>query len=532
VHRLTADGAWWRFGYQQMAPMYNISSVEVVNGIVWVGSDVSGLARLSSQASAQQLDISVSGEFNTNAKENSNTNTNTHIFTDPDNDPWMWQYYIGGRYLPCNSIISLQTYQYSTSDSSVLAVTTAGIAFIHMVPWTLPEKAKAMQSFQSPRHDRHGLSTAVGLTSFGDVSQYNKQVQDNDGLWTAMGAIGTVYRYIVDNEEEARALAWYAFTGMERLCKLTPAYPKYAARTFCKMSDGDSGCPTSYDEVEPNENNHWYNGTEDGWVYKGDTSSDSISGHLAIYPMIYDHIAQSDSERERVLTLIEGLTGGIIENDFFLIDPETDKPTKWGYWAPQWLNDQPEYYSERGGNSLEILAWCASAYSITGKVLYKDTFWRLVNDHGYDKNVLNVKIDSCVDENHSDTELIMMAFHSMFYSLWRLDEHSTDVVMQQRYKDVKEMCEPIVPGLRRTWQLLKGEKSPLWYGIYAGTAKQSWQVDQEDRDGSTWSLRHWAIDMINWSILGSQRIDLDISSHPTWFHVRMNPGQVGETLEP
>ena len=33
----------------------------------------------------------------------------------------------------------------------------------------------------------------------------------------------------------------------------------------------------------------------------------------------------------------------------------------------------------------------------------------------YDKNVLNVKVDSCVDEDHSDTELLMMAFHSMFY---------------------------------------------------------------------------------------------------------------------
>ena len=47
--------------------------------------------------------------------------------------------------------------------------------------------------------------------------------------------------------------------------------------------------------MEPKTDNHWYNGTEEGWVYKGDTSSDSISGHLAIYPMIYDHIAKSDA---------------------------------------------------------------------------------------------------------------------------------------------------------------------------------------------------------------------------------------------
>ena len=40
---------------------------------------------------------------------------------------------MGGRYLPSNAVMSLQAYQHSSSDSSVLAVTSAGIAFIHMV---------------------------------------------------------------------------------------------------------------------------------------------------------------------------------------------------------------------------------------------------------------------------------------------------------------------------------------------------------------------------------------------------------------
>merc|ERR1719199_1742695 len=101
--------------------------------------------------------------------------------------------------------------------------------------------------------------------------------------------------------------------------------------------------------------------------------------------------------------MINGITTGIIENDYFLIDPETGKPTKWGYWNPEWLNNDPQYYSERGENSLGMLGMLASAYSITGKKLYKDSFWNLVNVHRYDYNIMNVKIDSCVDENHSDT---------------------------------------------------------------------------------------------------------------------------------
>ena len=40
------------------------------------------------------------------------------------------------------------------------------------------------------------------------------------------------------------------------------------------------------------------------------------------------------------------------------------------------------------------MRWLALLYSITGKPYYKEHFWALVQDHQYDYNVANAKIDS------------------------------------------------------------------------------------------------------------------------------------------
>ena len=59
------------------------------------------------------------------------------------------------------------------------------------------------------------------------------------------------------------------------------------------------------------------------------------------------------------------------------IDPTTNKATLWGFWNPSEVNDNPEHYSERGTNSLGILAYLASAYSVTRNNVYKKMFKKL-----------------------------------------------------------------------------------------------------------------------------------------------------------
>lgn len=504
IHRITQQSMYWRFGWQQGAPMLNISSVAVHNGIVYSGSWNLGMARLNGAQSPEQLDLSA----DTYSVDGPNSDG-------PGGDPWSWSYYYGPRYLPSNDIQAIVSSSQRSSSKSVFAVTGLGLALMDVGDMTLAKKAVIMESFQNPRHDRHGLSTNVNLKEVGVLSSYQKVVGDNDGLWTGMSMMGAAYKYLVTKDKAARALAWRMFEGMELLSISSGGYPSFVARSFSKLSDGDAGLPAALDPTCVND--CWYASPSlEGWWYKGDTSSDELCGHLAAYPIIYDSIAETDEEKTRILKLYEGIIGGIVDNDLYLIQPATGKRTLWGFWNPKEINHMPEHYSERGTNSLEILAWLSGAYSVTGDEKYKKQYWVLVNDHKYIVNTLNVKIDSTLDENHSDTELIMLAYQALFYAYERLPEG------HDRKAAVWDMVSPMIPSLQRTFLLLKGELSPLWLGIYAGTAKQTKYVAKKDIHNAHWSMRHYAMDLIAWNINNSQRIDLDISKY--LFIRNTNPG--------
>ena len=390
-------------------------------------------------------------------------------------------------------------------------MTDVGLTYLRSESMSFKAKASAMQTFQKPRHDRHGLISPVALNEFGDLDSYVRTTNDNDGLWTSMSTMGLAYRYGVSKQgggkgdPEAKRLAWEGFLALEQLSTITGAYPAFTARSLCQL-DVDTDCPdVDADCID----DCWYNAPVEGWTYKGDTSSDELTGHFAVYALLYDLVAETKAERERVLKLYEGLLMGIIDNDLYLIQPATNKRTLWGFWNPKELNYEPQHYSERGTNSLEILAWLTQAYSITGNKKYKETYEELVKYHKYVENTYNVKIDSNVDENHSDTELIMLAYHSLFYAYQRLGEN------HPRKQEIWEMVEPMLPSLHKTWILVAGELSPLWFGIYAGTAQQTYGVDETAKASAVASLQRWALDLIQWEIKGTQRIDLDVNGHFT-----------------
>lgn len=498
LHKLSKEGIYFRYGWQQGAPMYNISSVVLANGMVYAGSETGlGMSRVSASACPKQLDASLNGLLS----------ADNH----GESDPWKWAYYFNARYLPSNAVLALVADKRANSKHSVLAMTDVGLTYLRAEYMTLDEKAAAMQTFQKPRHDRHGLMSPVDLAEFGDLESYVQTTNDNDGLWTSMSTMAHAYRYAVSKKDggkgdpEAKQLAWEGFAALEKLSKITGAYPAFTARSLCQL-DVDPACP----EVDPTcVDDCWYNSPTEGWIYKGDTSSDELCGHFAIYGLMHDTVAETQEEKERVLKLHEGLLMGIVDNDLYFIQPATNKRTLWGFWNPKELNYEPEHYSERGTNSLEILAWLTQAYSITGNKKYKETYESLVKNHKYVENTYNVKIDSNVDENHSDTELIMLAYHSLFYAYQRLEDG------HPRKEEVWQMVAPVLPSLHKTWILLSGELSPLWLGIYAGTAQQTNGVDDKTKAGAVATLQRWALDLISWAIQGSQRIDLDVNGHFT-----------------
>lgn len=416
LHKLDTQGRIWRYGYHQGSPFANLTSVTVANDYVYIGSASGGLARMKVVQSPAQADtlsnnrgiVLMKGEEEISSAAASSVGLI---------DPWQWSYYHGHRYLPDNQVQALVV-SADKHGSVVLAITSTGTSLIQTAKWTLAEKAKAYEQFQEPRHDRYNLTTNCGLSNYGDLNSFYKHVDDNDGLWTSMHGMGEAYNYAITGDEKARQLAWRAFEGVEMLSKVTGVYPKYVARTYCYYKDvSETGCGGSGD-ADPEWN---VSSLYSDMKFKSDTSSDETTGHFAIYPLIYDLVAKTSEEKQRVYHLWDGLTRSIVENDLYLIDPLTQKPTKWGFWNPKEVNDDVEHYSERAMNSLEILSYLASAYSLTRDPLYKSTFDKLVNQHGYVRNMMNVKIDNPLDDNHSDNELMMLSFHTFFYAWYRID---------------------------------------------------------------------------------------------------------------
>ena len=514
VHKQTADGRLWRIGQKQGAPITNITSVGVAGDVLYVGCEFGGARVSTSVSPAQQNRVA-----GTSSAEHGNAAL--------VQDPWPWVYYAGNRYFPDDSVVAVVAVSgvSVTGESSALFVSATGLTLMEASRWTLREKATALGSSElHARHDRMGLVTTPKLEAFGDLSTAYPVCSDNDGLWTSMHIMSEAYRFMTTGEAQAREWAWDAFEALELMSVLPGAYPRFPARSYVLAADvaampagaGCSGDPWVPSPVDP------------AYMWKSTTSSDEIDGHLAALPLLYDHIAQTEEEKARVYALIEGITGGILANDLYLIDPSTGEPTIWGFWNPTLVNDDPEHYSERGTNSVGILAYCASAYSITHDEKYLKTYWDLADNYDYVLNVLNSKIDCPLEDNHSDNNLLMQAYHILFYSLQRLD--ARDESLSKVRANVEAMVSALVPGIDRLWTIVKAEKNPLWIATYGGVAGRP--VCPLAVSDATWALRHWMVDLMDWPVDNSLRWDITLSPFYPRDAKPDTPHDMRETLSP
>ena len=78
--------------------------------------------------------------------------------------------------------------------------------------------------------------------------------------------------------------------------------------------------------------------------------------------------------------------------------------------------------------------------------------------------------------------------------------------MMHLQAEMWSMVSPFLPSFERTWLIIGAEYSPLWTGIYAGVAAQ--KVSSAALKHSVWTLRRWAIDLIDWPVDNDGRWDI------------------------
>jgi hypothetical protein len=385
-------------------------------------------------------------------------------------------YYVSKRWLVDDSVIDIS----KGPNNSVLVLCQTGLSIIRFEAMTLERKAEHFDKLTRERHIRHGLNSGLSMASPGDLSTGTLCDNDNDGLWTAMYLAGELFRYSATGSQDALQNCYESFEAMERLSTVDPI-EGFPSRSFERAG------------YQVSDKSRWQPAKDPNWTWKATTSSDEIVGHFFAYT-IFAEVVPDKQWRDRAISLMDGIMDHIVRHDWYLIDYD-GKPTLWGKWNPKYVNGFTKQVGDRRLNSAEIISFLQAAYHFTGKEIYKQKAFELMDKHGYLDNImipvsrLSIVpgIDLTTEWNHSDDELA-------FLSYWNLYKYAFTEELREKYRQ----------AVKDHWEIERPEKNSLWNLIYAATGAEDWDMEE-----TIWSLKEFPLDTIGWSVRNSHRKDLE-----------------------
>ncbi|MCX5759105.1 MAG: regulator [Candidatus Hydrogenedentes bacterium] len=396
------------------------------------------------------------------------------------------------------------------ADGTAWIATGAGVSAITRGSTTLADKAAYFHGVCMQRHVRAPwLVERCHLPVPGDVSRWEPEDDDNDGSYTALYMIMECFRYAATREPDARENARKAFEALRFLQTVTGT-SGFVARTvipatWSKMHDpGDRRTPQEWARIridDPRDKcveQRWLPSADGQWLWKRDTSSDEITGHFYGYHFYYDLVAEG-TERDVVRDLVRRVMDHIIDGGYVLKDIDGTH-TRWGVWAPERLNDDPDWAADRGNNSVEILSYLKTTHHITGDEKYEREYRRLLFDCGYAENVRHAKSYAPAWRTHIDDELLLMAYPALLL-------YETDPALRALYR---ESLEHWYKSLRSEWNPLAN----FTYGLLTGENPQ--------REESAGFLRDAPLDLVCWTVDNTRREDIQLVRAPIWDLLQTN----------
>ena len=385
-----------------------------------------------------------------------------------------WQYFYGRRWLLDDHVRNILVEE-SGERRKVWIRTDKGVSLIEWRPMTLEEKAKYFDERIEQRHVRHGLVAGSHLRVSGDLSSNEKFSNDNDGLWTAIYLGAQAYRYAVTRDTDARGKAQRALRALMRLEEIT-GVPGLPARSFVSM-----------DEPLP-KSGEWHPTPDGRWHWKGDTSSDELVGHYFAYAAFFDLVA-NEEEKEAMRKVVSRITDYLIHNDYDLIDVD-GKPTRWGEYSERFFRTEEGKY-EAPLRSLELLSFLKTAQHITGDKKYETAYQDRIQ-RGYADHVRDYRRWPGGGEiNFSDDELAYLSYQPLL-----------------KYEKNSRLRRIYLDGLRFTWSRVRSDMNPLWN--YISVAGGGGRMTRTVRGESQRALERIPLDMIDWDVRNSHRIDVQL----------------------
>ncbi|MCP4643726.1 MAG: hypothetical protein GY851_24985, partial [bacterium] len=425
-----------------------------------------------------------------------------------------WAYREGRRWLPGNDVRDGAI----DSDGDVWLATDKGVGCIERWTTTLADKARHYNA----AIDRYNKRTPYGyvyqarLAKPGDLTEVTNVDSDNDGQWTGMYGAAQCFEYAVTGDPNAKQRAKDAFEAMRFLVKVSesgthPAPRGFPARAILPTSGPD---PNKQYTLEKDERERatgdalWkvmhprWPVSEDGqWYWKCDTSSDELDGHFFFYPRYYDLVADTDEEKERVRDVVASIMDHLIDHDFHLVDWD-GQPTRWANFDPKSLNADPDWFEERGLNSLSVLSYLAATAHVTGDPKYRAVAQDLIDTHHYDVNGMIPKIhEGPGTGTQFDDEMAFMNYYNLL-------SYETDPELRSLY----------AVSMHGYWLRERPELDSFYNFVYAAmgrgmTIRTTWEtidltIPPEAVLEAVDTLRRYPMDLLNWRLTNSHRQDL------------------------
>ncbi|WP_215224905.1 ligand-binding sensor domain-containing protein [Echinicola shivajiensis] len=394
-----------------------------------------------------------------------------------------YDYYFGERWLLGDEVIDIA----KGNHEEVLVLTEKGLSKLVFEPLTLYDKAMYYEQQVRKRHIRYGFNSSLSSMEKGNIDSGMLKDSDNDGLWTAMYLGGQGFRYAVTGDLEALQNCKESLDAMERLYTINPV------KGFPSRSFNRSGYIDVLSDPE-----RWQHTDHPEWDWKATTSSDEAIGHVFAFGVLAELVDDPDIKKQAI-SLLDALMQHIVDNDFYLIDYD-GKPTLWGKWHPDYVNNFPNIVGDRKLNSSNIIAMLQTAYHFTNKEIYKEKAFELMEKHGYLENLMvpmeNIgKVPEDADKwaamlseawNHSDDEMYFLGY-------WGLYRYAFNDSLKTKYK----------LAIKDHWGAERPEKEGLWNIFTAMVSPEDF-----DREEAIWYLKEYPLDLINWTMVNSHRKDI------------------------
>jgi hypothetical protein len=341
-----------------------------------------------------------------------------------------------------------------------------------------------------------GIVEKCRLRIPGDLTTWTPEDDDNDGGYTALYLAMTSYRYAATRDPGALAAAQRAFATLEFLQQITGT-DGFVARTVIPadwktmhdpnvvLSEKAWAGEWADDPRNKRVPIRWRPSADGRWLWKGDTSSDEITAHMFGY-YIFHELAADEAHRARVRTQVTRIVDHLIDHGFLLVDLD-GRHTRWGVWAPDRLNHDPDWAMERGINSVELLSYLKLAHHLTGQSKYETHYRRLIQEHHYDRNALEAPNLNPAWRTYIDTELLAFAYPALL----ALEK---DHALRQTY----------LRSLERWHDSIRDDGNPFFEFLYAAYATP----DQANLNGALAFLREVPLDLVRWTMDNSNREDL------------------------